>query len=84
VGEQVDILSAIDKPHMDVDEEPSLEEEEDDDAITESIPSVRRHQRPTYGSSRYTSATNNQDRLLQINNDEWDNRLNGERDDVRI
>ncbi|KAI4924077.1 hypothetical protein J4E85_008237 [Alternaria conjuncta] len=78
-GEQVDILNAVDEPHMDVDEEPSSEE--DDDAMTESIPSMRRHQRP---GSRYTSATNIRDRLQQIKNDEQDNRLNGERDDIRI
>ncbi|KAF1833148.1 ARM repeat-containing protein [Decorospora gaudefroyi] len=79
VGEQVDILNAVDEPHMDVDDEPSSEE--DDDAMTESIPSMRRHQRP---GSRYTSATNIRDRLQQIKNDEQDNRLNGERDDIRI
>jgi hypothetical protein len=78
-GEQVDILNAVDEPHMDVDDEPSSEE--DDDAMTESIPSMRRHQRP---GSRYTSATNIRDRLQQIKNDEQDNRLNGERDDIRI
>ena len=77
-GEQVDILNAVDEPHMDVDEEPSSE---DDDAMTESIPSMRRHPRP---GSRYTSATNIRDRLQQIKNDEQDNRLNGERDDIRI
>jgi hypothetical protein len=42
---------------------------------------MRRHQRP---GSRYTSATNIRDRLQQIKNDEQDNRLNGERDDIRI
>jgi hypothetical protein len=78
-GEQVDILNAVDEPHMDVDEEPSSED--DDDAMTESIPSMRRHQRP---GSRYTSATNIRDRLQQIKNDEQDYRLNGERDDIRI
>jgi hypothetical protein len=78
-GEQVDILNAVDEPHMDVDDEPSSEEEED--AMSESIPSMRRHQRP---GSRYTSATNIRDRLQQIKNDEQDNRLNGERDDIRI
>jgi uncharacterized membrane protein YgcG len=78
-GEQVDILNAVDEPHMDVDDEPSSEE--DDDAMTESIPSMRRHQRP---GSRYTSATNIRDRLQQIKNDEQDNRLNSERDDIRI
>lgn len=78
-GEQVDILNAIDEPHMDVDDEPSSEE--DDDAMTESIPSMRRHQR---AGSRYTSATNIRDRLQQIRNDEQDHRLNSERDDIRI
>ncbi|CAA9963593.1 Armadillo repeat domain containing protein [Pyrenophora teres f. maculata] len=77
-GEQVDILNAVDEPRMDVDEEPSSE---DDDAMTESIPSMRRHPR---SGSRYTSATNIRDRLQQIKNDEQDNRLNGERDDIRI
>lgn len=79
-GEQVDILNAVDEPEMDVDEEPSSEED-DEDAMTESIPSMRRHQRP---GSRYTSATNIRDRLQQIRNDEQDGRLNGERDDIRI
>ncbi|KAF1938174.1 ARM repeat-containing protein [Clathrospora elynae] len=78
-GEQVDILNAVDEPHMDIDEEPSSEE--DEDAMTESIPSMRRHQRP---GSRYTSATNIRDRLQQIKNDEQDPRLNSERDDIRI
>ncbi|KAF1844702.1 ARM repeat-containing protein [Cucurbitaria berberidis CBS 394.84] len=78
-GEQVDILNAVDEPHMDVDDE--LSSEEDEDAMTESIPSLRRHQRP---GSRYTSATNIRDRLQQIKNDEQDTRLNGERDDIRI
>jgi uncharacterized membrane protein YgcG len=80
-GEQVDILNAVDEPHMDVDDEPSSEEDDDDDAMTESIPSMRRHQRP---GSRYTSATNIRDRLQQIKNDEQDSRLNSERDDIRI
>ncbi|RAR02727.1 ARM repeat-containing protein [Stemphylium lycopersici] len=86
-GEQVDILNAVDEPHMDVDDEPSSEEEEegddddDEDAMTGSIPSIRRHQR---AGSRYTSATNIRDRLQQIRNDEQDHRLNGERDDIRI
>lgn len=79
-GEQVDILNAVDEPHMDVDDEPSSDEE-DEDAMSESIPSMRRHQRH---GSRYTSATNIRDRLQQIKNDEQDNRLNGERDDIRI
>ncbi|KAH7393013.1 armadillo-type protein [Pyrenochaeta sp. MPI-SDFR-AT-0127] len=78
-GEQVDILNAAEEPHMEVDEDPSSEE--DEDAMTESIPSMRRHQRP---GSRYTSATNIRDRLQQIKNDEQDIRLNGERDDIRI
>ena len=78
-GEQVDILNATDEPHMDVDEEQSSDEE--DEAMTDSIPSIRRHQRP---GSRYTSATNIRDRLQQIKNDEQDARLNCERDDIRI
>ncbi|KAF2796418.1 ARM repeat-containing protein [Melanomma pulvis-pyrius CBS 109.77] len=79
VGEQVDILNAVDDPHMDVDEESSSEE--DEDTMTDSIPSVRRHQRP---GSRYTSAANIRDRLQQIKDDEQDLRLNNERDDIRI
>ncbi|KAJ4369778.1 hypothetical protein N0V83_005542 [Neocucurbitaria cava] len=79
-GEQVDILNAVDEPHMDVDDELSSEDE-DEDAMVESIPSMRRHQRP---GSRYTSATNIRDRLQQIKDDEQDTRLNGERDDIRI
>lgn len=78
-GEQVDILNAVDDPHMDVDEESSSEE--DEDTMTDSIPSMRRHHRP---GSRYTSATNIRDRLQQIKNDEQDLRLNNERDDIRI
>jgi armadillo repeat-containing protein 8 len=78
-GEQVDILNAVDDPHMDVDEDTSSEE--DEDTMTDSIPSMRRHHRP---GSRYTSATNIRDRLQQIKNDEQDLRLNSERDDVRI
>jgi hypothetical protein len=79
VGEQVDILNAVDDPHMDVDEESSSEE--DESTMTESIPSMRRHRQP---GSRYTSATNIRDRLQQIKNDEQDLRLNNERDDIRI
>ncbi|KAF2640891.1 armadillo repeat domain-containing protein [Massarina eburnea CBS 473.64] len=78
-GERVDILNAADDPHMDVDEEPSSSE--DEDTMTDSIPTLRRHQHP---GSRYTSATNIRDRLQQIRNDEQDARLNGERDDIRI
>ncbi|KAF2878293.1 hypothetical protein BDV95DRAFT_634220 [Massariosphaeria phaeospora] len=78
-GEQVDILNAVDDPHMDVDEEASSEE--DEDTMTDDIPSMRRHQRP---GSRYTSATNIRDRLHQIKTDEHDTRLNTERDDIRI
>ncbi|KAF2129039.1 armadillo repeat domain-containing protein [Dothidotthia symphoricarpi CBS 119687] len=79
-GEQVDILNAVDEPHMDVDEEPSSDEE-DEDTMADSIPSMRRHQRP---GSRYTSATNIRDRLQQIRDDEQDSRLNSEREDIRI
>jgi hypothetical protein len=81
IGEQVDILNAVDDPHMDVDEESSSEEEEVEDTMTDSIPSMRRHRQP---GSRYTSATNIRDRLQQIKNDEQDFRLNNERDDIRI
>ncbi|KAI8943818.1 hypothetical protein NX059_001791 [Plenodomus lindquistii] len=80
-GEQVDLLNAVDEPHMDVDEEPSSSEEEDEDAMTESIPTMRQHQ---HRGSRYTSQTNIRDRLQQIKNDEQDSRLNSERDDIRI
>ncbi|KAF2710878.1 ARM repeat-containing protein [Pleomassaria siparia CBS 279.74] len=79
VGEQVDILNAVDDPHMDVDEESSSGE--DEETMTNSIPSMARHQR---SGSRYTSATNIRDRLQQIKNDEQDLRLNNERDDIRI
>ncbi|KAF9701299.1 hypothetical protein EKO04_000238 [Ascochyta lentis] len=78
-GERVDILNAVDEPHMDVDEEPSSED--DEDIMTDSIPSMRRHQRP---GSRYTSATNIRDRLQQIKNDELDPRLKLEREDQAI
>ncbi|KAL1601462.1 hypothetical protein SLS60_006377 [Paraconiothyrium brasiliense] len=78
-GEQVDILNAVDDPHMDVDEDPSSSE--DEDTMTDSIPSMRRHQRP---GSRYTSATNIRDRLQQIKSDEHDASLSNERDDIRI
>lgn len=78
-GEQVDLLNAVDEPHMDVDDEPSSDEEED--TMTDSIPSMRRHQRP---GSRYTSATNIRDRLLQIRNDELDPRFKLEREDQAI
>ena len=78
-GEQVDLLNAVDEPHMDVDEEPSSDE--DEDTMTDSIPSMRRHQRP---GSRYTSATNIRDRLQQIKNDELDPRIKLEREDQAI
>jgi hypothetical protein len=78
-GEQVDILNAVDEPHMDVDEEPSSEE--DEDTMTDSIPSMRRHQRP---GSRYTSATNIRDRLQQIKSDELDPRRRLEYEDQKI
>jgi hypothetical protein len=79
-GEQVDILNALDEPHMDVDDELS-DEEDDEDTMAESIPSMARLQRP---GSRYTSATNIRDRLQQIRDDEHDSRLNAERDDIRL
>ncbi|KAF2118874.1 armadillo-type protein [Lophiotrema nucula] len=79
-GEQVDILNAIvDEPQMDVDEEPS--EDEDDDTMTDCIPSMRRHQRI---GSRYTSSNSIRDRLQQIRNDEQDPRHTSERDDIRL
>ncbi|KAF1363953.1 ARM repeat-containing protein [Lizonia empirigonia] len=78
-GEQVDLLNAVDEPHMDVDEEQSSEE--DEDIMTDDIPSMRRHQRP---GSRYTSAINIRDRLQQIKNDEMDPRLKLEREDQAI
>jgi len=78
-GEQVDLLNAVDDAHMDLDEEPTSSE--DEDTMNDSIPSLRRHQRP---SSRYTSATNIRDRLQQIKTDEQDARLSTERDDIRI
>lgn len=78
-GEQVDILNAVDEPQMDVDEESSSEE--DEDAMTDGISSIRRHQRP---GSRYTSATNIRERLQQIKNDEMDPRLKLEREDQAI
>ncbi|KAF2660152.1 ARM repeat-containing protein [Lophiostoma macrostomum CBS 122681] len=78
-GEQVDILNAVDDPHMDVDEEASSPD--DEDTMTDSIASMRRHQ---HHGSRYTSATNIRDRLQQIKNDEQDQRLNSERDDIRM
>lgn len=81
-GEQVDILNALDEPHMDVDDELSDEDEdEEEDTMAESIPTMGRLQRP---GSRYTSANNIRDRLQQIRNDEHDTRLNSERDDIRI
>ncbi|ORY18006.1 armadillo-type protein [Clohesyomyces aquaticus] len=78
-GERVDILNAMDDPNMDVDEDTSSEE--DEDTMTDSIPSMRRHPRP---GSRYTSATNIRDRLQQIKSDEQDVRLSAERDDIRM
>lgn len=80
-GEQVDILNAVDEPHMDVDDESSSEEDEEEDAMSESIPTMRQHQNR---NSRYTSQINIRERLQQIKNDEQDCRLNGERDDIRI
>ena len=77
-GEQVDILNAVDDPHMDVDDGSSSE---DEDNMTDSIPTMRRHQRP---GSRYTSATNIRDRLQMIKNDEQDQHLNSDRDDIRL
>lgn len=79
-GEQVDLLNALDEPHMDVDEE-SEDEEEDEDTMADNMPSMGRLQRP---GPRYTSATNIRDRLQQIRCDEQDPRLNGERDDLRL
>ncbi|KAF1926572.1 armadillo repeat domain-containing protein [Didymella exigua CBS 183.55] len=78
-GEQVDILNAVDEPHMDVDDDPSSDE--DEDTMTDAIPSMRRHQRP---GSRYTSATNIHDRLQQIKNDELDPRTKLEREEQAI
>lgn len=78
-GEQVDLLNAVDEPHMDVDDEPSSDE--DEDTMTDSIPSMRRHQR---SGSRYTSALNIRDRLQQIKNDELDPRIKLEREDQAI
>jgi hypothetical protein len=79
-GEQVDLLNAFDEPHMDVDEDPS-EEDDNEDTMADISTSILRHQRPGF---RYTSATSLRDRLQQIRNDEQDSRLTGERDDVRI
>ncbi|KAJ4289739.1 hypothetical protein N0V90_011069 [Kalmusia sp. IMI 367209] len=79
-GEQVDILNAVDDPHMDIDEA-SSSSSEDEDTMTDSIPSLRRHQRP---GSRYTSTTSIRDRLQQIKSDEHDTRISSERDDIRI
>lgn len=78
-GEQVDILNAVDEPQMDIDDEPSSDE--DEDAMTDAIPSMRRHQR---SGSRYTSPTNIRDRLHQIKNDELDPRIKLEREDQAI
>ncbi|KAF3003004.1 hypothetical protein E8E13_005753 [Curvularia kusanoi] len=78
-GEQVDLLNAVDEPHMDLDDEPSSDE--DEDTMTDSIPSMRRHQQ---SGSRYTSATNIRDRLQQIKNDELDPRIKLEREDQAI
>ncbi|KAF2734019.1 armadillo repeat domain-containing protein [Polyplosphaeria fusca] len=79
VGEQVDILNAVDDPSMDVDDD--ISSVEDEDTMADSIPSMRRHQRQ---GSRYTSSNSIRDRLQQIKNDEHDPRLTNERDDVRI
>ncbi|KAH6642614.1 armadillo-type protein [Boeremia exigua] len=78
-GEQVDLLNAVDEPHMDVDDEPSSDD--DEDTMTDNIPSMRRHQGP---GSRYTSATNIRDRLQQIRIDELDPRIKLEREDQAI
>src|SRR5690242_14444181 len=78
-GEQVDLLNAVDEPHMDVDDESSSDE--DEDTMTDSIPTMRRHQPP---GSRYTSATNIRERLQQIKNDELDPRIKLEREDQAI
>jgi len=43
VGEQVDILNAVDEPHMDVDDE-SSSGEGNEDTMSESIPTMRQHQ----------------------------------------
>lgn len=81
-GEQVDLLNALDEPHMDVDDESEDEDEdEDEDTMADNIPSMGRLQRP---GSRYTSATNIRERLQVIRSDEHDARLNGERDDIRL
>lgn len=77
-GERVDILNAVDDPHM-VDEVSSSSE--DEATMNDSMPSLRRHQRP---GSRYADSANIRDRLQQIKNDEQDARLNSERDDIRI
>ncbi|KAF2033462.1 ARM repeat-containing protein [Setomelanomma holmii] len=78
-GEQVDLLNSVDEPHMDLDED--LSDEEDEDTMADSIPSMSRLQRP---GSRYTSATNIRDRLQHIKNDEQDARINDERNEIRI
>lgn len=78
-GEQVDILNAVEEAHMDIDDEPSSDE--DEDTMTDAIPAMRRHQRP---GSRYTSATNIRDRLQQIKNDELDPRIKIDREDQAI
>ncbi|KAF2180199.1 ARM repeat-containing protein [Zopfia rhizophila CBS 207.26] len=78
-GEQVDILNAVDDPNMDVDDDTS--DDEDENTMTDSIPSMRHHHR---AGSRYTNTTNIRDRLQHIKNDEQDPRINAERDDVRI
>lgn len=79
-GEQVDLLNAVDEPHMDVDEEISSEED-DEDTMADSIPSMPRHQRI---GSRHANATNIRDRLQQIKDDEQDARLNSEREENRV
>ncbi|KAF1970099.1 ARM repeat-containing protein [Bimuria novae-zelandiae CBS 107.79] len=78
-GEQVDMLNAVDEPHMDLDEEPSSSE--DESSMIDGIPSLRPLPR---SGSRYTSATNIRDRLQQIKSDEQDVSLSSERDDIRI
>ncbi|KAF1997236.1 armadillo repeat domain-containing protein, partial [Amniculicola lignicola CBS 123094] len=79
-GERVDLLNAVDQNPMDVDDQDSSSEE-DEDTMTDSIPSMRRHQR---GSMRFTSAPNFRDRIQTIKDDEQNQRINNERDDIRI
>lgn len=78
-GEQVDLLNAIDEPHMDIDDDQPFGV--DEDSMSDTIPGMRRHQR---SGSRYTSSVNIHERLQQIKNDEQDPRLAADRDDIRI